>query len=282
MIIDFHTHTFPDKIAKRVCDTLGKASKTKYYIEPTTENLSLSAKAAGVDFCVNLPVMTRVDQVTSVNDKLIKDKDELLQKGIITFGGLHPDFSDYKSELIRLRDNGIKGIKLHPAYQNTDLDDIKYLRIIDAASMLGLITLTHAGLDVGIPKHNFASVPMILKVINEVKPEKFVLAHMGSWNGFEYVEKEIAGAPVYLDTSFSLGRITPRDGMQYDLWVRKNMDEEQFVRLCKKHGTNKILFATDSPWSDQMEYIEFVNMSTLNAKEKKDIFENNARRLLKI
>lgn len=30
-----------------------------------------------------------------------------------------------------------------------------------------------------------------------------------------------------------------------------HLEKEQFLRIVEKHGADKILFATDSPWSDQ-------------------------------
>ena len=77
----------------------------------------------------------------------------------------------------------------HLAYQNVDLDDIRMMRIIDEASSQGLITLVHAGIDIGIYDHNYSSVAQILKLLKEVAPEKLVLAHMGNWGCWKDVYK---------------------------------------------------------------------------------------------
>ena len=154
-------------------------------------------KEASVDYSVNLPVMTSAEQVEKVNRSLIADKETLAKQGIITFGGMHPEYNDYKKELQHLKESGIPGIKIHPAYQNTDIDDIKFLRIIDCASELGLVVLTHAGIDIGIYNHNYASVKQILSVLDQVHPEKFVLAHMGNWGCWEDVERDLAGHRIF-------------------------------------------------------------------------------------
>lgn len=122
---------------------------------------------------------------------MIQAKEELKKEGILTFGGLHPDMENYREELKKLADAGISGIKLHPAYQAVDVDDIRMERIIDAASELGLIVLIHAGIDIGIYDRNYASVAQILNVIRDVQPEKFVLAHMGGWACWEDVERDL-------------------------------------------------------------------------------------------
>lgn len=282
MIIDFHVHTFPAEISEKVLMKLSKASHTKYFTNGSRQNLLSSMNDASVTYSVNLPVMTRVDQVEKINHTLISEREKLFEQGIITFGGMHPDYMDYKAELKRLKENGIKGIKIHPAYQNTDLDDIRFLHIIDYASSLGLIVLTHAGIDIGIYDHNYASVSHILHVLDTVHPDKFVLAHMGNWACWKEVEQDLAGADVWFDTAFAVGPVTQDDAKSGTPYIACNLSDEQFVRIVRKHGTNKILFATDSPWEGQKDYIERMERMPLSVQEKKQIFSENAVRLLQL
>lgn len=279
-MIDFHTHTFPSAISKSVLAKLSKLSHTEYFTDGSVEGLCASMKEAAIDYSVNLPVMTHAGQVEKVNDSLIAEKESLFQKGIITFGGIHPDYEDYKKELIRLRENGILGIKIHPAYQNTDIDDIKMMRIIDFASEQGLIILTHAGIDIGIYDHNYASAKQILKIIDTIHPPKFVLAHMGNWGCWEDVERDLAGADVYFDTAFALGAVTPDKANSGTPYLSTNLSDEDFVRIVRKHGVNKILFATDSPWEDQKDYVGRIKRLPFSEMELNLIFSENARKLL--
>lgn len=280
MIIDFHTHTFPAAISEKVLAKLSKLSHTKYFTNGSVNGLIASMKEAHIDYSVNLPVMTTADQVEKVNGSLMADRETLYQQGIITFGGMHPDFENYKQELKRLKDHGILGIKIHPAYQNTDIDDIKMMRIIDCACELGLIIITHAGIDIGIYDHNYTSVSQVLKIIDEIHPEKFVLAHMGGWGCWEDVERDLAGAPVWFDTAFAIGAVTPDEAKTGTPYLTNNLTNEDFVRIIRKHGVEKILFATDSPWESQKDYVERVNKVPLSDLEKEMIFSENARKLL--
>lgn len=282
MIIDFHTHTFPEKISAKVVDKLGRVSRTKPFTNASVPDLIESMKEGGIDYSVNLPVMTTVDQVEKINASMIKANESLRDSHIITFGGMHPDYENYKEELRNLKENGIPGIKIHPAYQNCDFSDIRNKRIIDYASELGLIVLTHAGIDIGIYDHNYCSTQHILKVIDEVHPEKLVLAHMGGWGCWEDVLRDLAGAPVWFDTAFSLGKITQNPQVEELPYLTENLTDEQFVKLVRAHGTDKILFATDSPWEAQGEYVARMNATTLTDEEKKRLFEENARALLSI
>lgn len=280
MIIDFHTHTFPGKISSKVVRKLGMAAHIRAYTDGSMEGLTASMALAGADYSVNLPVMTSPEQVEKINSSMIQDRESLLSQGIIAFGGMHPDYPDYKKEIRRLRENHIAGIKIHPAYQNINLDDIRMLRIIDCASEEGLITLTHAGMDIGIYDRNYCSVAHILKVIDEVHPEKFVLAHMGNWDCWQEVEQDLAGAPVWLDTAFSIGPIAKNPATDETPYEEMNLTDEDFIRLCRKHGTDHILFATDSPWQDQADYISRIKSMSFTDTEKEHIFSGNAVALL--
>ena len=285
MMIDFHTHTFPEKIAAGVISQLQEKSRSRAYTAATPASLLESMAAAGIQYSVTLPVMTNGKQVEKLNTLAIRQMEMLLggepdAPGLIPFGGMHPDYEDYQTELRRLKDGGIPGIKLHPAYQGVDFDDIRFLRIVDAASELGLIVLIHAGLDIGIPGHNYASVDQILHVIREVAPPKLVAAHMGGWRGWRRVKSDLAGAPLWLDTAFSLGRIEPPEGMERAPEESEMMGDGEFAALARAHGTDRILFATDCPWSDQKTYADRFRKMDLTAKEKADILGDNARRLL--
>lgn len=281
MIIDFHTHTFPESISAKVIHKLSMASATRAFTDGSLKGLISSMQEAGIDYSVNLPVMTSPEQVEKINASMIRERESLLSRGIIAFGGLHPDYQDYKNELRRLKAGGIQGIKLHPAYQNVDLTDIRMLRIIEAAAAEELIILIHAGIDIGIYDHNYSSVSQILQVIKEIQPQYFVLAHMGNWGCWDEVESDLAGAPVYLDTAFSIGPIT-KEPAAGRLPIRlSNLGGGQFLRIVRKHGAHRILFATDSPWESQKDYLERINQSGLTDAERQQILGDNASRLLK-
>ena len=281
MIIDFHTHTFPSKISKKVVDKLGQASASMPHTDGSAEGLLKSMEKSGVDKSINLPVMTSAEQVEKVNSSFMKSMEEYESYGIITFGGMHPEYTNYKEELQRIKNNGMKGVKLHPAYQNVDLDDIRMMRIIDKASELGLIVTIHAGIDIGIYDKNYSSVEQILKVINEVHPEKFVLAHMGNWADWKDVEYYLAGAPVWMDTAFTYGKIEPYPDSTPTPYTCVLADDD-LVRLTRKHGVDKVLFATDSPWQDQKDYIDRMTKMDFTDEEKKMILGENAMHFLNL
>lgn len=262
MIIDFHTHIFPEKIAARTLDFLKDICQTEPDTDGTAKDLIRSAKEAGVDLSVSLPAVTKPSQVDSIN----RFACEFQEGPILSFGGIHPECENYKEILKGIRDAGLKGIKLHPDYQDTYFNDIRYKRIVSCASELGLIVSVHAGRDPKCPEDIHCTPKMALEVIREVQPEKLVLAHLGGNQCWDEVEDLLAGENVYLDTAVVLG-VVP---------------EEQLVRIVRKHGADKILFGTDSPWAGQKEFVRYLSECSLSEQEKKMIFAENACRLLDI
>ena len=282
MIIDFHTHTFPDKIAGSVIGKLQQLSRSRPFTDATNDGLRRSMEQAGINLSILLPVMTNAGQVHKLNDLAARINERWQETGLLSFGGMHPDVENYKEALNHVTELGLKGIKIHPAYQGADFDDIRYLRIIDKASELGLIVLTHAGWDIGIPGHNYCDTKHIQRVMREVGPDRLVLAHMGGWQDWKAVGEELAGLPLYFDASFSTGDIVPAPGTTRTPEESHNMNREQFIHLVRKLGTDRILFATDCPWSDQAESLHFVRSCGFSEQELADILGNNARKLLGI
>ena len=162
MIIDMHTHIFPDSMAAKVIDKLSRTSRTKNFTDGTINGLKNSMKIFNVDCSVILPVATNFHQVEKINSSSKFSNHEL-----IYFGAIHPDYENFSEELLRIKNLGCKGIKIHPIYQDTDVDDIKYLRIFERAAELDLIVVTHAGLDIGFPGIMRCSPKMLRNVIKK-------------------------------------------------------------------------------------------------------------------
>ena len=282
MIIDIHTHTFPDKIAAATLDKLKHLSHTIPFTDGTAAGLAASMARAGVDRSVVMPVATSPRQVPHVNDASARMNELGAQTGVLSFGCMHPDFDGWKEELARVRDLGLKGIKLHPQYQDTDFDDPRYLRILDRCGELGLVVLTHAGLDIGMPGKDNCAPEMVARVLEQVGPVKLVLAHMGGWRQWDRVEALLPGRGVYLDTSFSLGEITPLDDGHYRPGDLPLLDEAAFLRMVRRFGPDRILFGTDSPWDDQGAALVRLRALPLEKSELDAILGGNARKLLEL
>ena len=128
MIIDFHTHTFPEKIAARAVASLKAKSHTEAFSDGTVPGLAARNREAGIDLAVVLPVATSPGQVSHINDwaaeqnmKCFRRTPEGMQ-GILSFAAIHPGMEDAPAELRRVREMGFAGVKLHPVYQTNAID----------------------------------------------------------------------------------------------------------------------------------------------------------------
>lgn len=263
MIIDFHTHIFPDKIADRSIAKLEEVANIKAFTNGTLDGLKMSMKDNNITMSVVLPVVTKPSQFSTVNEYAA----EITEKeGIISFGGIHPETGDYKAELERIKSLGLMGIKLHPDYQNTFVDDPKMVRIIQYAAELGLVVLLHAGIDIGIPDPVHGAPKQAAKMLDQIENEdaKIILAHTGGYGLWDEVEEYIVGRNVWIDTSYTMGMIA----------------DEQFERIVKNHGADRVLFATDSPWGGQGETAEHLKKMDFTEEELERIFYKNALELL--
>ncbi len=262
MVIDFHTHTFPDRIAKASIESLSECSGITPYTDGTVAGLERSMERGGVDISVILPVVTKPAQFETVNRVAAKLCGE--KRNLISFGGIHPDCTDVRRKMREIKSLGLKGIKIHPAYQRVYMDDIRYLRILEAATEEGLIVSVHAGVDIGLPELVYASVEKIAAAVRETAPGKLVLAHLGGWKEWDEVEELLAGENVYMDTAF----------------LEDYISDEQLLRIVRKHGAEKILFGTDCPWSGQKESVARIEGLPLTERERRMILGENAAKLL--
>lgn len=280
MIIDFHTHTFPDSLAEHAVGTLARSAGALPCLDGTVAGLMGSMREAGVDYSVLLPVVTKPSQQASINRTVLEINAHTKETGLISFGGIHPDNEDYGQILRHLARNGVKGIKLHPVFQRTYLDDIRYLRIISCACENDLAVLVHAGWDISHPGLDHACPDHILPVLDTLHPPKFVLAHMGGWGCWDQVEERIAGRDLWLDTAFSLLPLRPAPGPRKTPGAYPPLPADQFLRMVKRHGADRILFGTDSPWNGQEDTIRCLENTGLTEEELAGILGDNGARLL--
>lgn len=269
MLIDFHTHIFPEKIAQKTIDFLAVKSDGHPCTDGTAEGLLNAMERADADICVTLPVLTKPSQFDGVNRFAIEinEKYKDSKRKLISFGGIHPACEDIKNKMKFLKDSGFLGVKIHPDYQETFIDDDGYIKIISAAKDYDMIVVTHAGVDDGYIGEPVKCPPELSKkVIDKIGHEKLVLAHYGGHKQWQNVLDLIAGCNVYLDTAFTLHEI----------------DEKLFKKILDKHGDDRVLFASDCPWQDTASHSDILKSYNLGKSAEDKIFFGNALKLLKI
>ena len=268
-IIDFHTHVFPDRIARKTIGYLAEKGSIPAFSDGKLTTLLYKMEQANVDVAINLPVLTSPSQFDSVN-RFAAELNRTFAKAerrVISFAGIHPGCESISEKMAWIAAQGFKGVKIHPDYQETFFDDEGYLEILAAARENDLIVVTHAGVDCGFRGCPVRCAPdRSSRVIDAVPHSKLVLAHYGGIEMFDEVEKYLCGKDVYLDTSYILRHIT----------------EEAFTRILKKHGADRILFASDSPWSSIVKDVAQLREFVPDGRIRKKIFAENAIKLLGI
>lgn len=263
MIIDFHTHCFPEKIARKTIDKLSFVSGGLIpQTDGTKESLLFLMSKDGVDKSVALSIATNANQQTKVNDYAISLKSEKL----IPFGSVFPFSDDWESELERLSENGIKGIKLHPDYQQFFVDDERLFPIYKKIENSGFILVFHAGEDFGFPPPYHATPERLRKVVKFIETP-VICAHWGSLSMGEDVLKYLCDIDnCYFDTAFGYG----------------TMPKDRALRILDKKGTDKILFGSDSPWNAPSWDVGMIKTMGLTSDEEDKIFYKNAEKLLRL
>lgn len=263
MLIDFHTHCFPEKIAEKALEKLSFSSGgLEYHTDGTVDGIRCSMQEGGVDVSVVLNIATNAHQQKSVNDFAASINNE---KDIFAFGSVFPYSEDVFSELERIKELGLKGVKLHPDYQGFDVDDTKMKPIYKKIGELGLITVFHAGFDYGFPPP-YGATPEKLKTALEWFSSPVIAAHWGGVNCNEGVLNLLCGENIYFDVSFG-----------YSMLPRYYAE-----KIIEKHGADKILFGTDTPWHTPKMELRLLNNLNLSTEDFAKITHLNAKRLLGI
>lgn len=267
MYIDFHTHAFADAIAERAITKLEDIIMKSGYPDPqpavtrgSVPELLACLDEWKVDRAVILPIATKPSQQTSINNwarSIMSDR-------LYCFGTVHPDAEDALEELVRIKELGLKGVKLHPDYQGFFADEERVFPIYRKCAELGLPVIFHAGRDALSMDCIHCTPQMSARVLDAVPEMTLILAHLGGNDCWDDVERYLVGRDVYFDTAFIDGHIT----------------DEQAERIINAHGAERILFASDCPWHPSTAEIGLIDRIGLTEEQREMIFWKNALRLL--
>ena len=260
MLIDFHTHCFPDALAERAIEKLSfVGGGLEPYTNGTVTDLRRAMREHGVDISVVLNIATNPRQQKNVNDFAAAIHGE----DLVAFGSVYPDAPNAMDELDRIHQLGLRGVKLHPDYQGFSVDDPKYKPLYRKISSLGLITLFHAGHDIGFPPP-YGGTPDKMARIIDCFDTPVVAAHWGGAGMSADVLKYLCGSALYFDTSFGYSQ----------------MPKYYAEKILELHGADKLLFGTDTPWHTPAMELRLLDSLGLNAEDLDKITHRNAQTLL--
>lgn len=261
MLIDFHAHTFLDKLAPGAIASLAAKAHLTPRADGTVSGTKRLMRAEGVDKFVALSIAVSPRSERHVNDFAIS----LLQDEMIEpFGSVHPDSENALSELERLRAAGVKGIKFHNEYQNFYVDDDRAFPIYERCAKLGFIMLFHGGADWGF-EPPVKTTPKRMRRVCEAFPEaKIVVAHLGGQDMQEEAIDQLLPTNAMIDTSFT-GSFVPAEVCR---------------RSVLAFGFDRVLFGTDCPWDTPAVTLRYLQGMGFSEEGMRKICSENALRLL--
>ena len=259
MIIDFHAHIYPEKISSKATLAISEFyDGAPMAFSGTASELIESGRKCGVTKYVVHSAATGEKQVSSINNFILSEMNE--HSEFIGFGTMHPDFLDFENELKKIKNEGMKGIKLHPDFQKFKADCEQMDNIYEVCSSLGLIVLFHAG----DARYDFSGPKRIFRVLEKHPKLKIVAAHFGGYTEWDKSLEILCGKNIFFDTSSTLWKLP----------------YEKADQMIAAHGIEKFLFGSDFPmWSHEEELKRF-NRLKLSENDKELILYENAKNLL--
>lgn len=260
MIFDSHAHIFPDKIAGKASANIAGFYDMPVRFDGTASVLRRVCAESGVTGCLVCSVATKAEQVASINDFISKSASE--SGGFMTgLCSLHPDMSqnELDAEIKRAVSMGLKGVKLHPDFQEFKADGAKAYKICEVIGDR-LPVMFHSG----DRRFDFSSPKRLVNAVKRFKDMTVIAAHFGGWSEWGDAAGLLADCEnVYVDTSSSL----------YAL------DEATVRGYIAAFGEDRTLFGTDYPMWDAGDELKMLRALELDADAEEKILYKNAKRL---
>jgi len=259
-LVDIHAHVYPQKISEKAVAATG----TFYFIpmqkDGSPEYLVKSVEETPITHTLINSVATTTKQVASINTFIA---DSCAQNpaffGLLT---IHQDTEDKMAVMQEGIAQGLRGIKIHPDMQQTNIDDDRFMEMYAAAEKLGLPVMIHTG----DYRYDFSHPRRLKRVLHEFPHLVVDAAHFGGWSIYDLGYEILGDEQCFVDTSSAfkfLGRRRSRE-------------------LIELYGADRVMFGSDFPmWSPQKE-LEFLQSLELSPLDFEKITWRNAERFLQL
>lgn len=260
-VIDFHTHAWPDALAHRAVPHLEEEGDITAVLDGTIADLLRSMDAAGIEKAVVASIATKPEQFNGI----LSWSEGFASDRLLPFPSIHPTDPDVRGKMEQVAQKGFRGIKLHPYYQDFDLDEPRVFPLYEAADDLGLIVLMHTGFDMAFERIRRCDPVRIVNVHRHFPDLKFVATHMGAWEDWDEVRRYLLGRPIFTDVSYSVQFMPPETARE----------------LLLQHPVDYLIFGTDSPWAGHKETLDYLYSLDMPDDWYDAVLYENAVRLLR-
>ena len=261
-IINSHCHIYPEKIADKAVLGIRDFYDLDMSLNGKVDGLIKDGEKVGVTHYLVHSVATTPKQVKSINE-FISESVKAHPDLFTGFGTLHPDSEDIQGDFDYLIELGLKGVKLHPDFQQFALNDQRALEIGKIVEKGNVPILIHCG-DF---RYNYSNPDQLKPFLDEFPNLTVIGAHFAGWSIWQEATEKLAGTPnLYVDLSSSLYDLSP----------------EIALELIHKYGSDRVLWGTDYPMWDSVSEMEYFNKLDLTQKERSQILYENAAKILKL
>ncbi|MDR0350786.1 MAG: amidohydrolase family protein [Coriobacteriales bacterium] len=256
-IVDVHCHVYPDKVAAKAVENIGRFYGIQMQGEGSVKSLLALQKQAGITTSVIHSVALRADNVQAINDFIAAQTRE--HPSLIGFATMHQDFEEVEAEVERCVALGLKGFKLHPDSQGVNADDPRLMRLYEIIEGR-LPLILHCGDYRWDNSH-----PRRVKEILHSFPKLVVdTAHFGGWSLYDLAVEYLEDERCFMDISSASVYLGPR----------------RTTELINIYGADRILFGSDFPMWNPVEEVERFLKNALSDAEREQICWHNAERFL--
>lgn len=260
-IIDCHCHIYPEKIAAKATESIGKFYDLAMAYGGTAREMFEESRAAGITHSVIFSVATTPKQVESINEFIAEEVS--LHPSLTGLGAAHPEFPDQKANIDQIMSLGLKGVKLHPDFQGFGIDDPRCMEIYRLCLENDLTVLIH----MGDPRYDYSSPDRLINVLSELPGLKVVGAHLGGWGVWKKAQEKLSRYDgVYVDCSSSLAFLPPEEARD----------------IIRAYGADKVLFGTDYPMWSFSDELKRLRALGLTEEENEEILWKNSAKLFGI
>lgn len=260
MIVDTHTHVWPDELAQRAL--AGNALPGLHATgDGTIAGLTSDMAASGVEVSCCLAIANRGTQVDRVNEFVSGVRADHL----FPVGTIHVDLS-VEENLASLQRHGIVAVKVHPMFQDFALDDRRLWDILGALEDSHIAVITHVGEGGNAHQNSLSNPAMIREIARQFPDLSLVACHFGGFKLFDQAEEILANTNVILETSWppTLAALRP----------------ERVRSLIRRHGAARIVFGSDWPMAQPHAELRVLDSLGLRDDELDLVLGTNMARVL--
>ena len=260
-IIDFHTHIYPDTIARKAADNV-----REFYdglgndaIDGSVTTLLEHGKSAGITEFVVLPVAVVPQRTRHINEFIVREA--AAHSEFYGFGTVHAAMDGLMEEVDYILNNGLRGIKIHPDYQTFAIDDPRMFPVYE--QIQGKLPVVF---HMGDLRYDYSHPARLRKVLDQFPELQVVAAHFGGYQMRDVAREVLTDTNCLFDTSSSL------------MFMEPGVAEEHI----RHYGADRFMYGTDFPMWDPVVEVERFFSLDLTDDEKEQIAWKTAAQLLRV